>query len=63
MTENDRPSFLARLIKSKAGVLEIGNQTAKNVGGAVAEVDRQIKQATKGSFITGKGVTKSGKED
>ena len=33
------------------------------VKAALIEVDRQIKQALAGNFISGEGVTKSGEED
>ena len=63
MSESDKPSFLNELFKNRADVSRIGEQTGRNVTGALAEVDRQIKQALSGNFITGEGVTKSGRED
>lgn len=57
-------SFLQHLLDKRADVERLGEKTGADVGGALAEVDRQIKQCLQGGDVTkGKGVIKSGKED
>jgi hypothetical protein len=57
-------SFLAGLLRKKAAVEEIENETGANVNSALKEVDRQISQCLSGGNpIKGKGVTKSGELD
>ncbi|HEX3035011.1 MAG TPA: hypothetical protein VHT73_07730 [Thermodesulfobacteriota bacterium] len=57
-------SFLEHLLKKKAYVIGVREQTGKNVDSAIGEVDRQIKQVSNlNNPITGEGVTKSGPQD
>ncbi len=63
MSNPKESSFLDGLFEAKATVLKIGQETDKNVKAILREVDRQIEEALKGDLITGKGVTKSGRED
>jgi hypothetical protein len=56
-----RESFLSQLIRKKAMVIGLGEQSGARVDAALGEVDRQIRQVSinKGNPITGEGVTKS----
>lgn len=60
------PSFLASLLKKKSFTIGVEEQTGRSTSAAQREVDRQIGQVSSsqnGNFITGEGVTKSGKEE
>lgn len=59
-------SFLGALFKKLAAVKNVGAETGKDTTAAQNEVLKQIKQVSKnqgGEPISGKGVTKSGRED
>jgi hypothetical protein len=55
-------SFLDLLLGKRAMVCALA-ASGLEVKAALIEVDRQIKQALAGNFISGEGVTKSGEED
>lgn len=60
------PSSLGQLLKNSSVVQGIQEKTGKPTTTARQEVSRQIKQVSKvggGDPISGRGVTKSGKED
>ena len=56
-------TFISGLMEKLAAVKRIEAETGKPTKAAQSETKRQIGQAMKGNPITGKGVTKSGKED
>ncbi len=63
---SEKESFLAQLLAKLAVTRQIEDQTGKSTQAAQGEVWRQIGQTSPkkgGDPITGKGVTKSGKED
>jgi len=65
MSERDQ-SFLAQLLAKLAFTKEVEKQTGRPTTAAQQEVWRQIHQTSLnkgGDPITGRGVTKSGKED
>lgn len=61
-TGYNKTSFLDQLLTKQAMALGLKEQGVK-VEAALAEVQRQIKQASHGNIITGEGVTKSGEDD
>ena len=55
-------SFIDLLFKKRLMVGVLKDQGFK-VNSLLKEVDRQIRQVSKGNVLTGEGVTKSGEED